>query len=75
MKNIKPFGPSVGKTRLSKKFFNTLNKEFEKKSKFKKIDYGPKLASQINKEVKISSKFIKDNLEKELKKIIIKFLY
>ena len=74
MKNIKPFGPSVGKTRLSKKFFNTLNKEFEKKSKFKKIDYGPKLASQINKEVKISSKFIKDNLEKELKKIIIKFL-
>ena len=74
MKNIKPFGPSVGKTRLSKKFFDTLNKEFEKKSKFKKIDYGPKLASQINKEVKISSKFIKDNLEKELKKIIIKFL-
>ena len=39
MKNLKPFGPSIGKTKLSKKFFNILNKEFDKKSKTKKIDY------------------------------------
>ena len=74
MKNIKPFGPSIGKTKLSKKFINLLNKEFDEKSKNKKIDYSSKLASQINKELQISEKFIKKNLEKELKNKILKFL-
>ena len=74
MKNIKPFGPSIGKAKLSKKFINVLNKEFDEKSKNKKIDYSSKLASQINKEIKISEKFIKKNLEKELKNKILKFL-
>ena len=74
MKNIKPFGPSVGKSKLTKKFFNILNKEFDEKSKSKKIDYSSKLASQIKKELKISEKFIKKNLEKELKNNILKFL-
>ena len=74
MKIIKPFGPSIGKTKISKKFFDKLNKEFDKKSKLKKIDYSSKLASQINKELKISNKFIKKNLEKELKINIKKFL-
>ena len=74
MKNIKPFGPSIGKTKISKKFFDILNKEFDKKSKSKKIDYSSKLASQIKKELKISNRFIKKNLEKELKKNISKFL-
>jgi uncharacterized protein (TIGR02466 family) len=74
MKNIKPFGPSIGKTKLSKKFLNILNKEFNKKSKSKKIDYSSKLASQIKKELRISKKFIKKNLERELKINIIKFL-
>ena len=31
MKNIKPFGPSIGKTKISKKFLNTLNKEIDNK--------------------------------------------
>ena len=74
MKNIKPFGPSIGKTRISNKFFDKLNKEFDKKSRSKKIDYSSKLASQIKKELKISDKFIKRNLEKELKASIRKFL-
>jgi len=74
MKNFKPFGPSIGKTKLSKKFVNVLNKEFDEKSKLKKIDYSSKLASQIKKELKISGNFIKKNLEKELKKNIKKFL-
>ena len=39
MINIKPFGPSIGKVRISKKFFDVLNKEFDNKSKSKKIDY------------------------------------
>ena len=74
MKNIKPFGPSIGKTKISNKFFDKLNKEFDAKSKSKKIDYSAKLASQIKNEIKISQKFIKKNLEKELKINIFKFL-
>ena len=74
MKNIKPFGPSIGKTKISKKFLDLLNKEFDTKSKSKKIDYSSKLASQIKKELKISNSFIKKNLEKEIKINVIKFL-
>ncbi|MDC0897829.1 putative 2OG-Fe(II) oxygenase [Candidatus Pelagibacter sp.] len=75
MKNIKPFGPSIGKAKISKKFLNILNKEFDEKSKSKKIDYSSKLASQIKKELKISDSFVKKNLEKELKENIRKFLF
>jgi len=75
MKNIKPFGPSIGKARISKKFLDILNKEFDEKSKSKKIDYSSKLASQIKKELKISVSFVKKNLEKELKENIRKFLF
>ena len=74
MKNIKPFGPSIGKTKISKKFSDKLNNEFDIKSNSKKIDYSSKLASQIKNELKISNNFIKKNLEKELIKNINKFL-
>ena len=74
MKNIKPFGPSIGKTKISKKFYDKLNNEFDSKSISKKIDYSSKLASQIKNELKISNNFIKKNLEKELKESINKFL-
>ena len=75
MKTIKPFGPSIGKTKISNNFFNKLNKEFDAKSKSKKIDYSSKLASQINKELKISDRFVRQNLEKELKILIKRFLF
>ena len=74
MKNIKPFGPSIGKTKISKKFLDILNKEFSKKSKSKKIDYSSKLASQIKNELKISNNFIKKFLAKEIKSNVVKFL-
>ena len=74
MKNIKPFGPSIGKTKISKKFSAKLNNEFDSNSNSKKIDYSSKLASQIKNELKISNNFIKKNLEKELKDSINKFL-
>ena len=75
MKNIKPFGPSIGKTKISKKFSDKLNNEFDIKSNSKKIDYSSKLASQIKNELKISNSFIKKYLEKELIKNINEFLY
>ena len=74
MKNIKPFGPSIGKTKISKRFINKLNEEFDKKSNNKKIDYSSKLASQIKNEIKISNNFIKKYLFKELTISIKKFL-
>ena len=74
MKNIKPFGPSIGKTKISNKLFYKLNREFDTKSKSKKVDYSSKLASQIKNELKITDKYIKKNLEKELKASIRKFL-
>jgi len=74
MKNIKPFGPTIGKTKISNEFFDKLNKEFDSKSNSKKVDYSSKLASQIKNEIKISNNFIKKNLEKEIKAYINKFL-
>ena len=74
MKNFKPFGPSIGKTKISNNFFNIINKEFDKKSNIRKIDYSSKLASQIKNEVKISNKFLTKFLEKELLIKIKKFI-
>ena len=74
MKNLKPFGPSIGKTKISKNFLNNLNKEFDQKSIFKKLDYSSKLASQIKNEIKISNNFIRKNLKKEITKKIKLFL-
>tara|TARA_Y100000591_G_scaffold110705_1_gene94303 strand:- start:395 stop:985 length:591 start_codon:yes stop_codon:yes gene_type:complete len=74
MKNIKPFGPSIGKTKISKKFLDILNEEIDNKVLTEKNDYSSKLASQIKKEIKISNNFLKKNLEKEIKKNIIDFL-
>lgn len=74
MKNLKPFGPSIGKTRISKIFINKLNKEFDGVSKSKKNDYSSKLASQIQNEVNFSNEYIKKNYSSYLKKIIEKFL-
>ena len=74
MKNLKPFGPSIGKTKISQNFLNKLNKEFDQKSKSKKLDYSSKLASQIKNEIKISNNFIQKNLKKEITKKIKLFL-
>jgi uncharacterized protein (TIGR02466 family) len=75
MKNFKPFGPSIGNTRISKKFIDKLNREFDGKSNSKKRDYSSKLASQIQNEVNFSNKYIEKNYSSYLKKIIEKFLH
>jgi uncharacterized protein (TIGR02466 family) len=72
MKNIKPFGPSLGVCKLTKKFIHKLNNEFDSKRKFK--DYSSKLASQIKNEVKLNKLFVKKHLSKEIKKNIKQFL-
>ena len=74
MKNLKPFGPSIGRTKVSQNFLNKLNKEFDERSVTKKIDYSSKLASQIKNEIKISNNFIQKNLKNEITKNIKLFL-
>ena len=74
MKNLKPFGPSIGRTKVSQNFLNKLNKEFDERSVTKKIDYSSKLASQIKNEIKISNNFIQKNLNNEITKNIKIFL-
>ena len=74
MKNIKPFGPTIGITKIKKSLIKKLNNEFDLKSTSKKKDYSSKLASQIQNEVLFSKNFVKKHIYKDLKILIKKFL-
>ena len=74
MKNIKPFGPSIGKSKLSNNIIKRINNEFDLKTNLKFRDYSSKLASQIKNEVKLGKLFIERYLSKEIKMNIKKFL-
>jgi uncharacterized protein (TIGR02466 family) len=74
MKSFKPFGPSLGKGKLSKNIIRTINNQIDKSIINKKNDYSSKLVSQIKSEIKISNNFIKKNLSKELIRNIKKYL-
>ena len=74
MKNIKPFGPSLGKAKITKKFIKKLNNEFDLKVKSNFKDYSSKLASQIKNEVKINHSFIDRYLSREIKSHVRIFL-
>ena len=74
MKSFKPFGPCLGKGRLSKKIIKCINKIIDKSVINKENDYSSKLVSQIKNEIKLSNNFVKKNLSKELIKNIKKFL-
>ena len=56
MKIIKPFGPTIGKTKVSKKLFDILNKEFDTKSKSKKLI----IVQNLPVKLKMRSKFQKN---------------
>ena len=74
MESFKPFGPSLGKGKLSKKFIKCINDKIDKSTINKKNDYSSKLVSQIDNEIKLSNSFIKNNLSNELIKNIKKYL-
>ena len=74
MKNIKPFGPSIGISKLSNNFIKKINGEFDLKINNKLKDYSSKLASQIKKEIKFNKHFIEKYLSKEIKRNIKIFL-
>ena len=74
MKSFKPFGPSLGKGKLSKDIVKVINNEIDKTIINKKNDYSSKLVSQIKNEIKFSNNFIQKNLSKELIQNIKKYL-
>ena len=70
MKTFKAFGPTIGKSKLSKKIITLLNTHIDKFQLSKKNDYSSKLASQIQNEIKIPKTIIDKSLSKELIKNI-----
>ncbi|MBD1164610.1 hypothetical protein IDG86_02375 [Pelagibacterales bacterium SAG-MED13] len=74
MKTIRPFGPILGKTRVTNNFIKKLNQEFDLKVKSNFKDYSSELTSQIKNEVKINKSFVDKYLSKEIKKFALDFL-
>ena len=66
MKTFRAFGPTLGKSKLSKKIIRVINNHVNKTTLSKKNDYSSKLASQIKNEIKFTKSFIDKNLSKEL---------
>ena len=74
MKTIKPFGPSICRSKISSKFIRVINNEFDTKINSSMKDYSSKLASQIKNEVKLNNSFIEKYLSNEIIKNVKKFL-
>ena len=70
MKTFRAFGPTLGKSKLSKKIIKVINDQIDKTPISRKNDYSPNLASQIKSEIKFTNSFINKNLSKELIKNI-----
>ena len=70
MKTFRAFGPTIGKSKLSKKIITILNTHIDRSQISKKNDYSSKLASQIKNEIKIPKTIIDKSFSKELIKNI-----
>ena len=74
MKTFRAFGPTIGKSKLSKKIITILNTHIDRSQISKKNDYSSKLASQIKSEIKIPKTIVNKNLSKEIIKNIKVYL-
>ena len=70
MQTFRAFGPTIGRSKLSKKIIIILNDHIDRSQLSKKNDYSSKLASQIKNEIKIPKTIIDKSLSKELIKNI-----
>jgi len=70
MKTFRAFGPTIGKSKLSKKIIKILNTHVDKSILSKNNDYSSKLASQIKNEIRIPKAIVNKSLSKELIKNI-----
>ncbi|MDA7831987.1 2OG-Fe(II) oxygenase family protein [Candidatus Pelagibacter sp.] len=74
MKTFRAFGPTIGKSKLSKKSIAILNAYIDTSKFSKKNDYSSKLTSQIKNEIKIPKTIVNKSLSKELIKNIKVYL-
>ncbi len=74
MKVYKPFGPTIGKTKLSKTIVKKLNhfsdKVIQNKKLSKKLDYDHRLIGSMKQQFSIPRKILKLGLENQIKKAI-----
>ena len=78
MKILSPFGPKIGKFKLSKKIIDKINIEVENiikdKNLSKKLNYSKKLVGQVKQEFQLPPKFIKQYLFKVIEKEVRLFI-
>ena len=79
MKVISPFGPKIGKFKLSNQIIKKINIEVdkitEKKSLYKKLNYSKQLVGQVKQEFQLPKEFIKKNLHKIIEKEVKSFIH
>ena len=79
MKVISPFGPKIGKFKLSSQIIKKINIEVdkitEKKSLYKKLNYSKQLVGQVKQEFQLPKEFIKKNLHKIIEKEVKSFIH
>lgn len=78
MQVLSPFGPKLGKFKLSKTIVNKINKEVERivanKNLSKKFNYSKKLVGQVKEEFQLPQKFINNHLLKTIHKEVKIFI-
>ena len=79
MRVISPFGPKIGKFKLSNQIIKKINTEVdrivEKKSLFKKLNYSKQLVGQVKQEFQLPKQFIKKFLHKVIEKEVKSFIH
>ena len=79
MKVISPFGPKIGKFKLSSQIIKKINIEVdkitEKKSLYKKLNYSKQLVGQVKQEFQLPKEFIKKFLHKIIEREVKSFIH
>ena len=78
MQVLSPFGPKLGKFKLSKTIVNKINKEVERivanKNLSKKFNYSKKLVGQVKEEFQLPQKVLNNHLLKTIHKEVKIFI-
>lgn len=78
MQVLAPFGPKIGKFKISKNTISKINLEVDKiiknKNLSKKLDYSSKLVGKVKQEFQLPYQFIQKNLSKLIEKEVRNFI-
>ena len=79
MRVISPFGPKIGRFKLSSQVVRKINTEVErivkKKSLYKKLNYSKQLVGQVKQEFQLPKRFIQKFLHKVIEKEVKSFIF